>query len=267
MATDDVSQEERLAKRREAYRNMPRDKYLAMRARENESAKKRRDSETPEQREARLAPMRDRARKRLASATPEQREKQRAYHRKYKPTYRAEKAEQLRAQAREYYLQNRDKIIRYGKEYRKKNQSVSAVRTRMKRATDPQYAIAGRLRCRVRNALVGSGAKKSARTFELVGCSPRELMAWLESQFVQGMGWHNRSLWHVDHIVPLNAFDLSCVEQQRVAFHYTNLRPLWAAENVAKRDRIPVPQKKFIWTLRDISEARQRLEARRLASA
>ncbi len=92
-------------------------------------------------------------------------------------------------------------------------------------------------------------------------------MAWLESQFVHGMGWHNRSLWHVDHIVPLSAFDLSCVEQQRVAFHYTNLRPLWAAENVAKHDRIPVPQKKFIWTLRDISEARQRLDARRLASA
>jgi hypothetical protein len=267
MATDGLSKEERLAKRREAYRNMPRDKYLAMRASENESAKKRRDSETPDQREARLAPMRERARTLRVSATPEQREKQRAYHRKYKPQYRAEKAEKLRAQAREYYLQNREKLIQYGKEYRKKNPSASAIRSRRKREADPQYAIAGRLRCRVRHALVESGAKKAARTFELVGCSPKELMAWLESQFVQGMGWHNRSLWHVDHIVPLNAFDLSCVEQQRVAFHYTNLRPLWAAENVAKRDRIPVPQKKFIWTLRDIAEARQRLEARRLASA
>jgi hypothetical protein len=267
METDDVSQKERLAKRRDAYRNMPRDKYLAMRARENESAKKRRDSETPEQREARLAPMRERARKRLASETPEQREKRLACQRAQKPKYRARNLERLRANDREYYKKNRDRIIEYGKAYRRQNTKTVALRCRVNRAANPQHAISGRMRCRLRNALTDSGVKKVARTFDLVGCSPKDLMAWLESQFMPGMGWHNRSLWHVDHIIPLNAFDLSCGEQQRVAFHYTNLRPLWAAENVAKRDRIPVPQKKFFWTLRDIAEARRRVASRGLASA
>jgi len=54
------------------------------------------------------------------------------------------------------------------------------------------------------------------------------------------MTWDNYgSAWHVDHIIPLAAYDLTDPEQQRQAFHYTNLQPMWAHENMAKGDEVP----------------------------
>lgn len=259
--------EDRLAKRRAAYKSMPREKYIAMREKENAAAKLRRESETPEQREARLARMRERASRRRATETHEQRQARLADQRRRKPQYRAANIQRLKIQERAYYLRNRERILAASKAYRKANPEIASRREKKKRAEDPCYAIASRLRCRLRNALNKASATKSDSTFALVGCTPSDLAAWIERQFLPGMGWHNRSMWHVDHIVPLIAFDLTCEDQQRVAFHYMNLRPLWAKENISKSDKIPVPQKRFFWTLRDIREARTRLDTPRTISA
>ena len=43
---------------------------------------------------------------------------------------------------------------------------------------------------------------------------------------------------HIDHIKPLCAFNLMDVEQQKLAFHYTNLQPLWWRENLTKGRKI-----------------------------
>lgn len=73
----------------------------------------------------------------------------------------------------------------------------------------------------------------------LVGCTLHELMAHLESQFDDYMTWGTWKLdgWHIDHITPLSAFDLTDPEQRRIACHYTNLQPLWGDENLRKGNR------------------------------
>jgi len=50
------------------------------------------------------------------------------------------------------------------------------------------------------------------------------------------MSWNNYTYigWHVDHIKPCCQFDLSKPEEQAKCFHYTNLQPLWAEENLTK---------------------------------
>ena len=101
----------------------------------------------------------------------------------------------------------------------------------------PDRKIAINLRARVAQALKWSGVKKSAKTFELIGCSVAELKAHLESQFLPGMTWDNWTTdgWHVDHIRPCASFDLSDLEQQKACFHYSNLQPLWAIDNLRKQ--------------------------------
>lgn len=53
------------------------------------------------------------------------------------------------------------------------------------------------------------------------------------------MTWEKMGkLIHVDHIRPCCSFDLSKPEEQKIAFHYTNLQPLWAADNLSKGSKI-----------------------------
>lgn len=101
-------------------------------------------------------------------------------------------------------------------------------------AKNPSFAISARLRVRVANALARCGTTKASSTAELLGCSWKDFLAHLEKQFLPGMSWANRNRWHLDHIKPCCAFDLTCPQEQRRCFHYSNLRPLWARENLTK---------------------------------
>ena len=104
-------------------------------------------------------------------------------------------------------------------------------------ASDPQFRIQKSLRIRVYRAL--KDRNKSAATLTLLGCSINELRAHLERQFTAGMTWDNYGVkgWHIDHKKPCAAFDLSDPTQQRECFHYTNLQPLWAKDNLSKGDK------------------------------
>jgi len=48
------------------------------------------------------------------------------------------------------------------------------------------------------------------------------------------MTWENHGEWHIDHIKPCSLFNLLNEDEQKKCFHYTNLQPLWASENLSK---------------------------------
>lgn len=98
-----------------------------------------------------------------------------------------------------------------------------------------QHAIRSRLNIALRR----NYAKGSA--VDDLGCSIQEFKKHIESQFVQGMSWANRGRggWHIDHIIPLAAFDLSQESERKKACHYTNMQPLWESENLQKKAKLP----------------------------
>ena len=89
--------------------------------------------------------------------------------------------------------------------------------------------ITHRLRDRIRRAL-----GPLPKGHYSLGCTPAELRVHIERQFLKGMSWANRVDWHVDHIRPLASFDLTDPDQLRAACHFSNLRPLWAEDNLRK---------------------------------
>ena len=97
--------------------------------------------------------------------------------------------------------------------------------------TSPVRRIAHQYRVRLSNLLA---AKKTIPSSELLGCTYEQLLDHLSSQFTEGMTWDNYGEWHIDHIRPCASFDLLDTEQQRQCFHYTNLQPLWALDNLRK---------------------------------
>ena len=73
---------------------------------------------------------------------------------------------------------------------------------------------------------------------KLLDCSIPELRLYIESKFQKGMTWDNYGEWHLDHVIPCDTFDLTDSEQQKICFHYTNLQPLWAVDNLKKHNKL-----------------------------
>lgn len=105
-----------------------------------------------------------------------------------------------------------------------------------RRSEDTVYAEAIRVRSLIYGAFSRRGLRKSARTEAILGCTLVEFAVHIERQFLPGMTWENRHLWHLDHITPLGTAN---TEADVLALnHFTNLRPLWAPDNLAKSDTV-----------------------------
>lgn len=109
-----------------------------------------------------------------------------------------------------------------------------------RRANDPQYKLRCVLHSRISVALRKQYGTKAHKTMELIGCTIEELVKHLESKFQPGMNWenHGRNGWHVDHIIPCTRFDLTDPVEQKRCFHYSNLQPLWEADNIRKSNKL-----------------------------
>ena len=148
---------------------------------------------------------------------------------------------------KEYNKVNKDKLRLQKKEYNKVNKDKIRLRNieyvRKKYKADNNFRLKSILRHRIRNAIKGTiKGTKSDKTINLIGCSIIEVKNHLEKQFKKGMTWenHGRYGWHIDHIMPCSSFDLTDPDQQKKCFHYTNLQPLWAHENLSKGSKIPL---------------------------
>jgi len=118
-----------------------------------------------------------------------------------------------------------------------KHRFQDRVRHRLKEETDLLYVATQSAKSVVMGSLRRKGFTKKSKTYEILGCSYQEFKLHIESQFVEGMGWHNRNEWRVDHHIPLA---VAKTEEEVIRLtHYTNLKPLWASDNIKKSDNIP----------------------------
>lgn len=201
----------------------------------------------------------------------EHKDKLKTYREIYNKKYNKEHKEQKKISSKKHYLQNKEKIINrakiyysdhkkekkeyikkyqeehkdelkiYKKKYQEEHKKQNNKHANERRKTDINFKISGNLRSRVR--LVLKGNTKSASTIKLLGCPVEFLIAYLQSKFTKGMTWENHGRgwgdkglkeWHIDHIKPCSKFDLSKESEQRKCFHYSNLQPLWALDNLSK---------------------------------
>jgi len=177
--------------------------------------------------------------------------------REYQKKYHIKNKVKSNKQSREWYLKNKDNLKEYyknhylenledikkyhkqwAKSHRKELNNYSRKYTMVRKKTDIGFKILCNLRNRVYYTLKGN--PKISTTMNLVGCSIDQLKQHLEQQFKPGMSWENYGFygWHIDHKRPCASFDLSVPEHQKLCFHYTNLQPLWAEENMKKGNKL-----------------------------
>lgn len=96
------------------------------------------------------------------------------------------------------------------------------------------YKKVNLIKCCVSTA-IRSGYKNKSKANNLIGCSYDQVVAHIEKQFLKGMTWQNKHLWHIDHIVPISS--AKTIEEVMQLSHFTNLRPIWAKQNLSKKDK------------------------------
>jgi uncharacterized membrane protein YheB (UPF0754 family) len=152
--------------------------------------------------------------------------------------YRKKHKEILQKYSKNYYQTHKKEINTNHKNYRENHRKEMSKYIVNRLKTDINFKLAHNLRNRLRKALHRN--QKSGSAVGDLGCSISALKTYLESKFQEGMAWENWSKtgWHIDHIIPLDSFNLQNREEFLKACHYTNLQPLWAEENITKGNNL-----------------------------
>ena len=150
------------------------------------------------------------------------------------------KKDEVREAQKKYAKNNSEKIKTYKRKSKEKNKEKNNKKEAERKKSDPLYKLKCNLRSRLSYAFKKGQKKCSA--IKNLGCSLEDLKKRLSDRFYpnpltgEQMTWENYGKWHVDHIFPL--FKCQTEEEILKACHYTNLQPLWAYENLAKRAKI-----------------------------
>jgi len=164
--------------------------------------------------------------------TTVQDETQRKLWRQYSKTYYHKHKKKILKRQKIYNECNKEKIQLLQKHWRTNNRKRINAYLQHKKQIDCNFKLINILRSRIRGVL--QGKYKSKSTLQLLGASVDQVWNYLESQFQPGMTRQNHGLWHLDHKRPCASFDLNDPKQQAECFHYTNLQPLWAKDNLKK---------------------------------
>jgi hypothetical protein len=152
--------------------------------------------------------------------------------------YRLKNKEKIQITKAINYQKNKAKYLQNKKLYYSKNKINILIKHKVyqvnQRHNNINFRLVSNLRSRL-NLAIKNNSKFSSIS-KVLGCSIEYLKKHLENQFKEGMNWQNYGLkgWHIDHIKPCASFDLSNPKEQAKCFHYSNLQPLWAEENIRK---------------------------------
>lgn len=156
----------------------------------------------------------------------------------YSKNYFTKNREKVCEMNRLYYRRNIEKCKARAKQYN--NNPINKIKTieynRNRYKNNVQFKLGHNLRGRIQQAVKKQNTKKVISAEKLIGCTVEYFKKYLEKLWQPGMCWENYKYdgWHIDHIKPCNTFDLTDPEQQKQCFHYTNLRPLWAKDNLSR---------------------------------
>ncbi|MFA5340597.1 MAG: hypothetical protein WC332_02355 [Clostridia bacterium] len=132
-------------------------------------------------------------------------------------------------QAREH-IKNKKRYLEYAKQLQK---------TRY--LTDPSFRVQHNMATAVNSSL--RGKKNHKRWVDLLGYDVDKLKNHLAKQFVDGMNWDNYGKWHIDHKIPISAFNINSYDDYdfKRCWSLKNLQPLWASDNLHKHAKLEKP--------------------------
>ena len=149
------------------------------------------------------------------------------------------KTKSERNEAMRRYRKNNPKYVEKSKEnikkYRELHKKELQDKEKERLKNDPVF----KLKKNLRRQLLKHVKNKHTNSIEILGCSGEFLKEWIEYQFDENMSWSNHGIyWHIDHIKPINSFDITMKEEVNLCFNWRNIQPLEKTKNMEKSDKI-----------------------------
>ena len=140
------------------------------------------------------------------------------------------------------YIEKREEILQYGKEYKETHKEQ--IRTRMnkyekkRKKKDPVFKLKKQIRSLLNGSFSNKGYKKSTKTEKILGINTASFITYLLENYksIYVVEWDGREEVHIDHIIPLATANSE--EEIIKLCHYTNLQLLKAKDNLLKNDKI-----------------------------
>jgi hypothetical protein len=152
-----------------------------------------------------------------------------------------ENPEKVKAKNDAYYKKHKDsmkvkqKIYMSKPDVRKNRNEYIRKYKAEKRKNDKSYVIYENLRKRIWKSL----KNKSNSSKELLGCEIDLYFKWIEFTMTEDMNWENYgTFWNIDHLIPLNKFELNNPEEAMKAFNWKNTWAMKSNENFIKKSNI-----------------------------
>ena len=161
--------------------------------------------------------------------------------------------------ADKYYKDNKDELLKYGKEYYSNNteyfkkyrndnkeyfkeyahKNIIKINKRRaeyvknKRKDDVKYKVNDKIKQKINQFI----KNKNILPCPAIKYTCKQFRKHIESKFTKGMTWANygRTGWHIDHIIPYCEFDFNNINDKSLKDYWalSNLQPLWSTTKVA----------------------------------
>ena len=105
------------------------------------------------------------------------------------------------------------------------------------------YRLKKSLAACLRKALLN----KDVTTLSYIGCNISYLREWMEYNLAHEMTWDNYgSYWSIDHVIPVNKFNMESKEDKYKCWNWSNLVPVTVTVALKKKDTINMEQVDYI---------------------
>ena len=147
------------------------------------------------------------------------------YHKKWADYYAKTKDENKKAKQNWISIpENRDKRNEYIRKYKAD-----------RRLNDNAYKLFENHRKKIWKSLTN----KSNSSKELLGCDIENYVNWITYTMSDEMTWDNYgTYWNIDHLVPVNTFDITNPDEAKKAFNWKNTWAMLSSDNFSKRIKI-----------------------------
>ncbi len=160
--------------------------------------------------------------------------------------WRMDNPEKAKEMVGKWQAANPGRVREYARKWIKEhpeNMTAYHKRKSIKRSNTPKEKLSSNMSCLISYSLKHNGSKAGRHWESLVDYTVDQLKKNLERQFKPGMSWDNRDKWHIDHKIPVRAFNFEKPEDIdfKKCWALKNLQPMWAAENLSKNDGLSKP--------------------------